>query len=80
MRLGERERFKGEKFVDLVDISEVSPALFITGAIFILLVGSFLSLGAVRFFQLRKQQGFMYIGLAVVSFIVLILVMNRWFV
>lgn len=63
-----------------IQTENLSPALFITGAIFIMMVGSFLSLGVVRMFQQRKKQGFMYFALSVVSFVALVLVMNKWFV
>ncbi|MFD0670560.1 hypothetical protein [Cohnella sp. GCM10027633] len=66
--------------MDLVDIKDLSAALFITGALFILAIGSFLSLGVLRFFQENKRQGFMYLGLSVVSFVALVLTMNTWFV
>jgi hypothetical protein len=62
-----------------VDVTEVSPELFITGIIFIMLIGAFLSLGVLRFFQLRKKQGGMYMGLSALSFIMLIVVTNAWF-
>ncbi|WP_239613805.1 hypothetical protein [Cohnella mopanensis] len=62
-----------------VDVTEVSPELFITGIIFIMLIGSFLSLGVLRFFQLRKKQGGMFMGLSALSFIMLIVVTNAWF-
>ncbi len=65
--------------MDLVDVSEVSPELFITGIIFIMLIGSFLSLGVLRFFQLRKRQGSMFMGLSALTFIALIIVVNTWF-
>lgn len=65
--------------VDLVDVSAVSPKLFITGIIFILLIGSFLSLGVLKFFQLKKRQGSLYMVLSVLSFAGLILVVNTWF-
>jgi hypothetical protein len=66
--------------VELVDITEVSPALFIVGALFILLIGSSLSLGVLRLFQERKKQGIWLLVLAVVSVVALVLVMNTWFV
>ncbi|QMV44222.1 hypothetical protein [Cohnella cholangitidis] len=62
-----------------VDVTEVSPELFITGIIFIMLIGSFLSLGVLRFFQLRKKQGGMFMGLSALSFVLLIVVTNVWF-
>jgi len=66
--------------MDLVDVSNVSPALFITGAVFILLIGSFVSLGFLRMFQMRRRQGGLFLGLAVLSLIGLIYSMNTWFV
>jgi hypothetical protein len=66
--------------VDLVDVSNVSPALFVAGAVFILLIGSFLSLGVVRLFQQRKGQGGLFLGLSALSLIGLIWSVNTWFV
>ncbi|MFC5531401.1 hypothetical protein [Cohnella yongneupensis] len=65
--------------VDLVDVKDISPALFITGAIFILLIGSFLSLGVLRFFQENKRQGFIFLALSVASFVGLVASVNTWF-
>jgi hypothetical protein len=65
--------------VEITDVSGVSPGLFITGIIFILLVGSLLSLGVLRFFQQKKRQGTFYFIGSVVSFVVMVLVVNRWF-
>jgi hypothetical protein len=65
--------------MDLVDVSNISPALFVTGIVFIMLIGSFLSLGVLRFFQLRKRQGITFMALSVVSFVGLILAVNTWF-
>jgi hypothetical protein len=65
--------------LDLVDVSNVSPALFVTGIVFIMLIGSFLSLGVLRFFQLRKRQGFTFMALSAASFVGLILAVNTWF-
>jgi hypothetical protein len=65
--------------VELVDISDVSVQLFITGVIFIMMIGSFLSLGVLKLFQLKKRQGIIYLVLAVVSLISLILIVNTWF-
>ena len=65
--------------MEVVDVSGVSPELFITGIIFIMLIGSFLSLGVLRFFQLKKQQGGMFLGLSALSFIGLVVVVNTWF-
>jgi hypothetical protein len=63
----------------VVDVSNVSLSLFVTGIIFILLIGSFFSLGVLRFFQLRKKQGVLYLGLACLMFVGLIYTVNTWF-
>ncbi|WEK55577.1 MAG: hypothetical protein P0Y55_05875 [Candidatus Cohnella colombiensis] len=65
--------------MDLVNVSAVSPALFIVGIIFILMIGSFLSIGVLKFFQGNKRQGPIYLVLSVLSFVGLILVVNTWF-
>lgn len=65
--------------MSLVDVSNVSLSLFVTGAVFILLIGSFLSLGVLRMFQLRKRQGGLFLGLGVLSLVGLIISMNAWF-
>jgi hypothetical protein len=70
---------KGEWTVELVDLSNVSLGLFVTGVIFILAIGSFLSLGALRFFQHRKGQGGMYMALSALSLVALIWIVNTWF-
>lgn len=70
---------EGGKAVDLVNVSEVSAGLFISGVIFIMLIGSFLSLGVLRFFQLKKRQGGIYLGLSGLSFVTMVLVVNTWF-
>lgn len=64
---------------DITDVSGVSAGLFITGIIFILLVGSLLSMGVLRFFQRNKGQGYMYLAGSVVSFVLMVFVVNRWF-
>ncbi|TVY04425.1 hypothetical protein [Cohnella terricola] len=66
--------------MDLVNVSEVSAGLFIAGIIFIMLIGSFLSLGVLRFFQLKKKQGGVYLSLSAASFVAMVLVVNTWFV
>lgn len=60
-------------------LSGVSFELFITGVVFILLIGSFLSLGVLRFFQQRKRQGSLFLGLSVLSLAGLIFSVNTWF-
>ncbi|EXX86658.1 hypothetical protein BG53_05625 [Paenibacillus darwinianus] len=62
-----------------VDISQVSAGLFITGAIFILLIFSLLSLGILRMFQLRFKAGWLSFAGAVASGVFFIGVLDRWF-
>lgn len=64
--------------MSLVDVSDVSLPLFIGGSVFILLIGSFLSLGVLRMFQLRKRQGGLYFGLSALSLAGLIVSLNTW--
>lgn len=64
---------------DITDVSGVSAGLFIIGILFILLVGGCISLGVLRFFQQRNKQGVLYLAGGVVSFVVMVLVVNRWF-
>jgi hypothetical protein len=63
----------------LTDVSNVSAGLFITGAVFIMLIGGLLSFGVLRFFQQRRAQGAMLLAGSAVSFVALVFVMNRWF-
>ncbi|PZD93407.1 hypothetical protein DNH61_22515 [Paenibacillus sambharensis] len=65
--------------MSLVDVSEVSASLFITGAVFILLIFSLLSLGILRMFQLRYKAGWLSFAGAVVSSVVFGLILDRWF-
>ncbi|MFC3800142.1 MULTISPECIES: hypothetical protein [unclassified Cohnella] len=65
--------------MELVDVSEVSAGLFIVGVIFILLVGGLLSMGILRFFQLKKGQGWSYMIGSAVSLVAFILVVTTWF-
>lgn len=65
--------------MDITDVSNVSPGLFVTGIIFILLVGSLLSLGVLSFFQQHKRRGSLYFAGSVLSFVLMLWVVNRWF-
>ncbi|MFD1955885.1 hypothetical protein ACFSL6_17350 [Paenibacillus thailandensis] len=62
-----------------VDVSNVSADLFILGVVFILLVFGLLSLGILRMFQQRYRAGWISFVFAVVSFIVFMWVLNRWY-
>lgn len=57
-----------------VDISEISPQLFVTVLFFLLIVCPLLSLGVLRFFQQKVKSGVMYIASGVVSYIVFLIV------
>ncbi len=65
--------------MEITNVSEVSLGLFVAGVLFIMLIGSFLSMGVLRFFQLKKRQGGIYLGLSAVSFVTMVLVVNTWF-
>lgn len=64
----------------LVDVSNVSPALFVIGAVFIMLIFSLLSLGILKMFQLRYRSGWFSFAGAVVSSVVFGVILNTWFV
>jgi len=65
--------------VSLVDVSNVSAALFVLGAVFILLIFGLLSLGILRMFQQRFKYGWLCFGGAVVSFVTFIFILNKWY-
>jgi hypothetical protein len=65
--------------VSVVNVSDVSPALFTTGAIFLLLIGSLFSLGVLSFFQQRPKRGIRLLILGALTLAVMIFVMDRWF-
>ncbi|MBN2984471.1 MULTISPECIES: hypothetical protein [Cohnella] len=65
--------------MEITDVSYVSFGLFVTGVLFILLVGSLLSLGVVSFFQKRNRRGGLYLAGSALSFVVMVLVVDRWF-
>lgn len=65
--------------MSVVDISNVSASLFIVGAIFILLTFGLLSFGILRMFQQKFRAGWISIAAAVVSFIVFVFVINKWY-
>ncbi|MFD3271888.1 hypothetical protein ACE3MS_17500 [Paenibacillus dendritiformis] len=56
-----------------VDISSISPQLFVTVLFFLLIVCPLVSLGIVRLFQQRVKLGITYIASAVVSYIVFLI-------
>jgi len=62
------------------DISTISGGLFVTGAIFILLIFSLLSFGILRMFQQKIRAGWFSFAGAVVSAVAFGLILNEWFV
>ncbi len=65
--------------MSLVDVSEVSASLFILGVVFLLLIFGFLSFGILRMFQQRFRIGWTSFAAAVVSFIVFMVILNKWY-
>ncbi|MFX3633628.1 MAG: hypothetical protein ACE3L7_25080 [Candidatus Pristimantibacillus sp.] len=65
--------------MSLVDVSNISATLFILGVVFLLLIFGLLSLGLLRMFQQRFRAGWISLIGAVVSFIIFMLILNRWF-
>jgi hypothetical protein len=65
--------------VSLVDVSDVSAALFILGIVFLLLIFGLLSFGILRMFQQKFRTGWFCFGGAVVSFGVFMYILNEWF-
>lgn len=63
----------------LVDVSDISAKLFIIGVVFLLLIFGLLSFGILRMFQQRFRYGWVCFGGAVVSFIVLMMILNKWY-
>ncbi|EJW20092.1 hypothetical protein M5X00_12785 [Paenibacillus alvei] len=57
-----------------VDISSISPQLFVTILFFLLIVCPLLSLGVVRLFQQRIKVGITYIASAIISYVIFLLV------
>ncbi|WP_195574227.1 hypothetical protein [Paenibacillus sp. 1001270B_150601_E10] len=57
-----------------VDISSISPQLFVTVLFFLLIVCPLVSLGIVRLFQQKTKTGVTYIASAIISYIAFILV------
>jgi hypothetical protein len=62
----------------LVDIGGIEKDFFITSALFILLILTFLGLGILRFFQQKVRQGVVLIALGGVSIGLFVWIMNKW--
>jgi len=66
--------------LSLVNVSSISSGLFITGAVFILLIFSLLSFGILSMFQRRVRSGWFSFAGAVVSGVAFGLILDKWFV
>jgi len=66
--------------VSVVDVSDVSADLFIIAVVFILLIFGLLSFGILQMFQQRFRLGWYNFAGALVSFIVLMIILNIWYV
>ncbi|MBP3961169.1 MULTISPECIES: hypothetical protein [Paenibacillus] len=64
----------------LVDVSAISAALFITGAVFIMLIFGLLSFGIVKMFEQRIRAGVYSFAGAVVSAVSFGIILKEWFV
>ena len=71
---------KGVSPVTAVDVSNVSPGLFVLGAVFILLIFSLLSLGVLRMFQQRFRAGWFCFAGSVASAVVMYILLDIWYI
>jgi len=65
--------------VTIVDISEIDASLFITIAVFLMVICPLLSLGVLRLFQEKKRAGLTYIGGSIVGYIIFLVVIKMFF-
>ncbi|XEC92877.1 hypothetical protein AB6A23_15945 [Paenibacillus tarimensis] len=65
--------------MSLVDVSNVSAGLFVTAAVFILLIFGLLSFGILRMFQQRFRTGWLSFTGAIISAGVFAYIINTWF-
>jgi len=65
--------------LSVVDVSDVPAGLFILGVIFLLLIFGLLSFGILQMFQQRFRRGWFSFGGALVSLIVFLFILNKWY-
>ncbi|NIK77435.1 putative membrane protein [Paenibacillus castaneae] len=65
--------------MSLVDLSSTSASLFILGVIFLMLIFGLLSFGILRMFQQRFRTGWISFAGAVISFVVFMFILNKWY-
>ncbi|WP_018757519.1 hypothetical protein [Paenibacillus terrigena] len=63
----------------IVDISQIDASLFITIAVFLMVICPLLSLGVLRLFQERKRAGLTYIGGSIAGYIIFLIVIKLFF-
>ncbi|MFD0713706.1 hypothetical protein [Paenibacillus sp. GCM10027626] len=64
----------------LVNVSDISAGLFITGALFILLFFSLLSFGILQMFKRKFRSGWFSFAGAIVSGVTFGIILDQWFV
>ncbi|WP_314591949.1 hypothetical protein [Paenibacillus terrigena] len=63
----------------IVDISQIDASLFITIAVFLMVICPLLSLGVLRLFQERKRAGLTYIWGSIAGYIIFLVVIKLFF-
>ncbi|MDF2835524.1 MAG: hypothetical protein K0Q63_1164 [Paenibacillus sp.] len=63
----------------LVDVSNVPLTLFILGVVFLLLIFGLLSFGILRMFQQQFRAGWYSFAGAIVSFVVFMFILGKWY-
>lgn len=69
----------GEWLFVTVDVSDVSLALFVFGAVFLLLIFSLLSFGVLRMFERRYRAGWISFGGAAACSVIFFILLGEWF-
>jgi len=62
---------------DLTIDPSLSGSLILIILVFVLVIGSFFSLGVLRFFQQRAKSGAIFMAAFVISLVIFIIVINR---
>jgi hypothetical protein len=65
--------------VDALDLSSLTPTLFIVAVIFIMLIGTAVSLGVIRAFQQQFRPMLLLFISAILLTLILIFVLRTWF-
>lgn len=65
--------------MSVVDVSDVPAGLFILDVVFLLLIFGLLSYGILQMFQQRFRRGWFSFGGAVISLIVFLFILNKWY-